>query len=150
MTEQVTQAAIVHDPRPVRLKSHAELDAAMVPSPPWPAEMLPRPMKSHRVVVWYTGGDLTSMVYESDDGTVQFSDLPYDEQVTVLRGRALLTSADGQTDVFTAGDVFVAPKGWSGSWEMSGGYRELICFHTAAIDNASKMWWPEASTHPER
>lgn len=144
MTEQSAQDQS-RPVQPVRLQSLEELKAQMVPSPPWPAAMLPRPMKSHRVVVWYVGQDVTSMVYESDDGTVQFDDLPYDEQVTVLQGRALLTSADGQTHEFNVGDVFMAPKGWSGSWEMSGGYRELICFHTEAINNAGKMWWPEAA-----
>lgn len=147
MTEAKVQTEAVRPLHPVRLGSGEQLAVAMVPSPPWPAEMLPRPMKSHRVVVWYTGEDLTAMVYESDDGTVEFTNLPYDEQVTVLSGQARLTSADGQTGLFVAGDTFVAPKGWSGTWDMSGGYRELITFHTASIDNASKMWWPEAGGH---
>ena len=127
---------------PVVLKRDHHEGREMRPAPPWPATMLPRPMRSHRTVVWYTGEELTCMVYDSDDGVISFTDLPYDEHVYVLNGQAVLTSDDGRTDVFTKGDAFVAPKGWTGTWEMRGGYRELICFETRSISDAAKKWWP--------
>lgn len=109
---------------------------------PWPAEMLPHPMASHGTAVWYAGPDLSCMVYESEDGTVAFQDLPYDEHVVLLQGKAVLTSEDGTVNEYVAGDVFLAPRGWTGTWEMSGGYREMICFGTRAINAAAKHWWP--------
>jgi EutQ-like cupin domain len=78
---------------------------------------------------------------------ISFTDLPYDEHVYVLNGQAVLTSDDGRTDVFTKGDAFVAPKGWTGTWEMRGGYRELICFETRSINDTAKKWWPTLDPH---
>jgi uncharacterized cupin superfamily protein len=119
------------------------LDGENLPEIPlWPSEMMPRPVASNRNKVWYAGEDLICMVYEADDGVVAFADLPYDEQVQILNGRAVLTSADGRTDVFEQGDVFVAPKGWTGTWEMLDGYRELISFHTRSLREAAAVWWP--------
>jgi len=110
------------------------------PMPMWPEEMMPRPIASNRNVVWYAGEDIITCVYEADDGTVAFTDLPYDEHVHILNGEAVLTSVDGRVDTYGTGDWFVAPKGWSGSWEMRGGYRELIVFHTASLLAAAKKW----------
>ncbi len=108
---------------------------------PWPKAMMLRPIATHRVKQWYTGEKLSAMVYDADDGLLQFTDLPYDEQVTLLRGTATLISQDGQRHVFHAGDTFIAPKGWTGTWELKGGYRELITFETASLDYAMKKWF---------
>lgn len=129
---------------PVAVKREHLEGQNLPPMAVWPAEMMPRPMTSNRNKVWYAGKDLMAMVYESDDGSVAFTDLPYDEHVQILNGKAVLTSEDGRVDVFEKGDIFVAPKGWTGTWEMLDGYRELICFHTASIQEAAKVWWPES------
>ena len=137
----MTDAAL----HPVTLRPEHLRGEQLPPFPLWPAAMLPRPMDSHRKLTWYAGKDLTCMVYESDDGTVDFTDLPYDEHVYLLHGQAILTSADGAVHVYDAGDAGDAPKGWTGTWEMRDGYRELICFETRAILTAAKEWWPELS-----
>lgn len=127
---------------PVRLKPEYKAGEGLEPMPPWPAHMQPRrPSRTHTFVQWYAGDKLTCMVYESDGGIVQFTNLPYDEQVVILAGKAVLTSADGRQDVFEQGDIFVAPLGWTGTWEMSEGYRELICFESQSIGDASKHWF---------
>jgi uncharacterized cupin superfamily protein len=126
---------------PVRLKAEYLAGRELQPSPPWPVEMQLRPSRTHRVVEWFAGEKLVCMVYEADGGAVQFMDLPYDEQVVILAGQAVLTSLDGRREVFSAGDVFVAPRGWTGCWEMSEGYRELICFETQSIADAVKKWF---------
>jgi uncharacterized cupin superfamily protein len=107
----------------------------------WPAPMMLRPVATHRIKQWYAGEKLSSMVYDADDGLLQFVDLPYDEQVTVLNGSAILTSADGQRHEFHVGDTFVAPKGWTGTWELKGGYRELITFETQSLNYAMEKWF---------
>ncbi|MFI7008823.1 cupin domain-containing protein [Streptomyces sp. NPDC050145] len=129
--------------QPVALRRDHQQGSNLPPLPLWPAEMLPRPMKSHRNVAWFVGDELTCAVYDSDDGTVSFSDLPYDEHVYVLHGRALLTSVDGQQHVYRAGDAFAVPRGWTGTWTMTSGYRELICIATPSLLTASKKWWPQ-------
>lgn len=107
----------------------------------WPAAMQVRPIATHRVVTWYAGEKLTSQVYDADDGVLQFTDLPYDEFVRILNGTAILTSVDGARHVFKAGDCFIAPRGWTGTWELKDGYRELIVFETKSLEYAVKSWF---------
>ena len=129
---------------PIRLDPKHLRGEDLPPMAMWPAEMLPRPIKSNRNLVWYSGKDLICCVYECDDGAVDFVDLPYDEHVYLLQGQATLISENGETSVYAAGDAFVAPKGWTGTWEMSGGYRELICFAAPSLLAAARKWWPPA------
>ena len=110
------------------------------PIAPWPDAMQLRPITSHRLCTWFEGEKLTSMVYEAEDGLLRFDDLPYDEQVCLLSGTAVLTSDGGKVQTFTAGDVFVVPKGWSGTWELKDGYRELITFEKDSITDAMTRW----------
>ena len=105
---------------------------------PWPASMVIRPLASHRFVRWYTGPELTSMIYEASDGVIRLTNLSYDEHTRVLNGTAILTSADGKVQEFHAGDTFAVPKGWNGTWEFKGGYREEITFDTNSLNEAMK------------
>ena len=57
--------------------------------PMWPEEMMPRPLASNRNAVWFAGTQLTTMIYEADDGVVEFDDLPYDEHVHIINGQAI-------------------------------------------------------------
>jgi len=118
--------------------SGKELEALTAP---WPKSMLIEPIKSHRLRTWYQGEKLTVMVYEADNGKIQFTNLPYDEHVHLLHGRAILKSLDGTRHEFVAGDEFVAPKGWTGTWELRDGYRELITFETQSINYAMQAWF---------
>lgn len=131
-------AGLLH---PVRLASEHLEGKGLETLVPWPAEMQLVPLVSHRVIQWYTGPKLSCMVYDADDGLLKFTDLPYDEHVVVLNGTATLTSLDGKVEVFNKGDVFVAPKGWCGTWQLSGQYRELICFETESLDYAMNKWF---------
>ena len=127
--------------RPVRL-DRKYIDGQDIPElARWPAAMQVRPVKTHRVVEWYTGEKLSCRVYDADDGVLKFTDLPYDEHVVILSGTATLTSLDGTKEVFNKGDVFVAPLGWSGTWELANDYRELICFETQSLVGAMKKWF---------
>ncbi len=127
--------------RPVRL-DRKYMEGEDIPDlAPWPASMQVRPVKTHRVVEWFTGEKLSCMVYDADDGLLKFIDLPYDEHVVILNGTATLTSLDGTKEVFNKGDAFVAPKGWSGTWQLADGYRELICFETQSLAYAMEKWF---------
>ena len=81
----------------------------------------------------YEGEELTVTVYESSpkaDGpvstTVRTRNFPFDEFVYVLSGKAVLTDETGYAQSFVAGDSFVMRKGFSGTWEEVGVYRELV------------------------
>jgi uncharacterized cupin superfamily protein len=127
--------------QPVRLNPELLEGKGLEPLVPWPVAMQLRPIATHRLVTWYAGEKLSSMVYDADDGLLQFTDLPYDEFVQILKGSATLTSADGTRHVFKAGDYFVAPKGWTGTWELKDGYRELITFETQSLEYAMATWF---------
>ncbi len=57
---------------------------------------------------------------------------PYDEFVLVLDGEVTLTHVEGKKETYKAGDTFLVPKGFMGTWEMRGDYRELIVVDTDA------------------
>ena len=60
----------------------------------------------------------------------------YDEFVVVTKGELILSDNDGNTVTYKQGDMFMLPKGFTGTWEMPEEYRELIVVDTEAY-NAS-------------
>ena len=87
--------------------------------------------------VLYYGEQLILEVYEEDPATFRI-DEPYlfDEFVTVLSGKLILTGADGISQEFVAGDSLVVPKGFTGTWQMLGNFRELIAIERNAYEKA--------------
>jgi uncharacterized cupin superfamily protein len=113
---------------PVALSKDVLAGKGLIDFDPWPKAMQIKPIKSHRSISWFVGETLTSIIYEADDGLLTFTDLPYEEHVRILHGRAILTSVDGHRQIFDPGDDFIVPKGWSGTWQLSGQYREIATF----------------------
>lgn len=91
-----------------------------------------------RLAKWSTlfaGEELAVSIFESTplavtDGPAasrnRVRNYPYDQFVIVLSGKAILTDSEGLSQTFVAGDSFVVPMGFSGTWEDHGVYRELI------------------------
>ncbi len=87
----------------------------------------------------YSGKELIVEVFEDDPGTHAIVEpFPVDEFVMVLSGKLILTDADGQVQAFVAGDSLMVPKGFTGTWQMLGNYRELIVVDKESYENASK------------
>ena len=78
------------------------------------------------VSVWEAGP--AKLVYTVDEP------LTYDEFVVVLKGDLVLTDTEGNAVTYGAGDMFMVPKGFSGTWEMTSEYRELIVVDTVAYN----------------
>ncbi len=77
--------------------------------------------------VLHYGEQLIVEVYEDDPATFLFDDpFIYDEFVTILSGKLIMTPTGGEPQEFVAGDYLVVPKGFTGTWQMLGNYRELI------------------------
>ena len=87
--------------------------------------------------VLYYGDQLILEVYEDDPATFRI-DEPYtfDEFVWVLSGKLILTYADGKSQEFVAGDSLVVPKGFTGTWQMLGNYREFIVIERGPYEAA--------------
>lgn len=56
--------------------------------------------------------------------------LGYDEFVVVLKGALTLTDEDGHAQTYTKGDMFMLPRTFKGTWDMTEEYRELIVVDT--------------------
>jgi uncharacterized cupin superfamily protein len=76
-------------------------------------------------------------VYADDPATFRFDEaFLFDEFVTVLSGTLILTATNGEPQEFTAGDSLVVPKGFTGTWQMLGNYRELVAIEREAYELA--------------
>ena len=75
----------------------------------------------------FAGEELSAVIFASTPATTDHRDRPleYDEFVLVLNGKLILTEQNGKVQEFTPGDVVILPKGYTGTWEMQGDYREL-------------------------
>lgn len=80
----------------------------------------------------FQGAELQVVVVESTPAKTDHRNRPleYDEFVLVLNGKLVLTEPDGTRHEFTPGQAFVVPKGYRGTWEQQGTYRELAIIAT--------------------
>ena len=93
---------------------------------PVPAEdILEGDMKVRRSVL-HNGEELRVVVFESTPAKAAHREpFTFDEFVYILSGKLILTESDGTRYEYTAGDALVVPKGFAGTWEMQGIYREI-------------------------
>ena len=78
---------------------------------------------------FHTGNIMVS-VYEAEPGKVRIDGSVYDEFITILEGRLILTPDSGGEYEYKAGESLIVPKGYQGEWEMPVPYRELIVVDT--------------------
>tara|TARA_B100001059_G_C17575358_1_gene447127 strand:- start:85 stop:492 length:408 start_codon:yes stop_codon:yes gene_type:complete len=71
-------------------------------------------------------GDILSFVVDLEPQKFEIEDVGYDEFIHVLEGTLILTDKEGHAQRFDAGECLVMPKGFSGTWETLGNYRELV------------------------
>ena len=57
-------------------------------------------------------------VWEAGQGELILKNFPFTEYVLMISGRVVVTEEDGTSMIFSAGDTFVIPKGWSGVWDV--------------------------------
>lgn len=101
-------------------------------TPPFPAEMVLKGTSEHWQQVLHQG-EVVVATYEAKPALIDISEpFPYDEFVLVLKGQVTLTHIDGQKQTYKAGETFMVPKGFLGTWDMPGPYRELIVIETKA------------------
>ena len=76
----------------------------------------------------FSGEELSVVIFESTPAKTDHTEsaFPLDEFVYVLSGKLILTDIDGEVHEYAVGDSLVVPKGWRGTWEMQGNYRELV------------------------
>ncbi len=66
----------------------------------------------------YKDGHFNSGVWACDAGTLKIENLPVHEVCFLIEGIVEITDENGNTEIFNAGDAFILPKGFSGTWHM--------------------------------
>lgn len=111
---------------PLRLEPektpYAEMNTDM---PPWPEEDILSGVSEHRYKVLYSG-DINVAIYEAKPMTLRIKDYDIDEFVTVVSGTLILTAEGGAPQRFEVGESVLVPKGFTGTWEMQGNFREMV------------------------
>ena len=101
-------------------------DMTLESIPPWPEEMVLSGTNRHWQKVLHEG-EFVVALYEAMPAVIDIPEpYPYDEYVRVLEGSVVLTSSEGERQSYKAGDAFLVPVGWTGTWEMPTRFRELI------------------------
>ena len=118
-------------PEDVKKESLAEI-------PPFPEDERAGPQSNWMTVLH--SGEVTVAVYESTPVLIEIKEpFPYDEYVHVLEGEVTLTDLDGNENTFKAGENFLVPKGFLGTWNMTTHYREMVVVETNAMMKAEGL-----------
>ncbi len=106
--------------------------------PPFPEDERRGPQSNWMTVLH--SGEVTVAVYESTPVLIEIKKpFPYDEYVHVLEGEVTLTDLDGNENTFKAGENFLVPKGFLGTWNMTSHYREMVVVETKAMAKAEGL-----------
>jgi uncharacterized cupin superfamily protein len=115
-------------PSPVRMNAEnmAGLDLTPIPNDGF-IDILVEGTLEFEIARLFSGEELQVVVVESTPAKTSHRDRPleYDEFVLVLNGKLVLTEPNGTVHEFTPGQALVVPKGYTGTWEQQGTYREL-------------------------
>jgi uncharacterized cupin superfamily protein len=121
-------ASAQDSPSPVRMNPDqmAGLDLTPIPNDGF-IDILVEGELEFEIARMFDGEELQVVVVESTPAKTSHRDKPldYDEFVLVLNGKLVLTEPNGTVHEFTPGQAFVVPKGYRGTWEQHGRYREL-------------------------
>jgi len=115
-------------PAPVRLDRDkiAGLNLTAIPPDAY-QQILVAGELNMRVASLFEGKDLRVSIFESTPAKTDHRTRPTDgdEFVYVLSGKLVLTEPGGTRHEYAPGDSLVLPKGYTGTWEMQGNYREI-------------------------
>ncbi len=75
------------------------------------------PAETGHVFFTNAAGNLTAGVWQATAYKEKIDGYPVDELMVVLEGSVTITDAEGVSETFSAGDTFIMPKGFRGTWE---------------------------------
>ncbi len=81
-------------------------------------------------VTSWTADGLEAGIWEAGPGEFTATRDGYHEVCQILSGRATITEENGQTLELEAGDLFVTPAGWRGTWAVHEAMRKVFVIHT--------------------
>ena len=74
----------------------------------------------------YEGGGLTLGKWACNKGAVEIQGHAVDEACFILSGSVTLTDSDGRSETFSAGEGFLLPRGFRGTWAQSDDFEKLF------------------------
>jgi hypothetical protein len=127
----------VKQPSPVRLDSEKLAGLGLEEYPAISAEEVLEGGSGQRGEVFFVGDELAVGVWEADASILAVTEpFDYDEFVTVLSGKLILTDEQGTAVEYLPGESAVIPKGFTGTWQMLGNYREIYVMEKEAFMRA--------------
>jgi hypothetical protein len=124
-------------PAPVRLDADKLAGLGLEEFEPFPKEIVLSGRSKHSYHTFFSGEEVVVEVYEAEPAKLKIDEpWPYDEFIYVLSGKLVLTDARGKVTQFVAGESLVVPKGFVGTWEMQGNFRELVVIEKKAYERA--------------
>lgn len=102
---------------------------------PWPEEARLSGDLRHWQKVVFSGEEIVGVIWKSFPGLLDLTGYPFDQAVFVLQGSVTLRPEQGEIQEYKAGDIFMFPKGYNGTWEMTEEYKELIVVERKAWDS---------------
>jgi len=122
-------------PAPVRLDRDQIAGLELGEYPPIPKESVLTGSAKHRGHVFFSGEEIVVEVWEAGPAKLSIKEpFPYDEFILIQSGKLILTDTNGNSTEYVAGDSLVLPRGFTGSWEMLGDYRELVVIEKEAYE----------------
>ena len=113
-------------PAAIRLDRDKLAGVGLTEYPPMTDDYVLEGGRGHRGHVFYSGDEFVVEVWDADASKLALGDFPYDEFVLILSGKLVLTDDQGTMTEYSAGESLVVPKGFKGTWEMIGNYREVV------------------------
>ena len=124
-------------PLPVRLDAESLAGLGLEEYEPFPKEIVLSGRSKHSFETLFSGEELVVEVYEAEPAKLKIDESwPYDEFIHLLSGKLVLTDANGKRTEYVAGESLVVPKGFLGTWEMLGNFRELVVIEKKAYERA--------------
>lgn len=126
-------------PRPIRLNAEVAAGRDLDLMSDWPEDVRITGAHPSRLRTWFEG-QVSAYVIHIPDGELRFSNVTFDEVCVVLEGAVTLTPIDGEAETFRAGEVYVIPKGFDGTFAPSGAYRAMTVMSTEAASQLFSDW----------
>ena len=129
----------IKQPSPVRLDREKLAGLDLEEYPAMDAEEVLEGGTGQRGEVFFLGDELAVGAWEADASILAIREpLDYDEFVTVLSGKLILTDEQGTAEEYLPGDSVVVPKGFTGTWQMLGNFREIYVMEKGAFMRAAE------------
>jgi len=124
---------------PVRLDAEKLAGLGLEEFEPFPKEIVLSGRSKHSYHTFFSGEEGVVEVYAAEPAKLKIAEpWPYDEFIYLLSGKLVLTDATGTTTEYVAGESLVVPKGFVGTWEMLGEFRERVVIEKKAYVRAEE------------